>query len=643
MSEKSFYITTPIYYVNDIPHIGHAYTTIAADVMARYRRMTGYDVFFCTGTDEHGQKIQQSAEKKGLTAKELADKTMENFRKLWEVLNISNDDFIRTTEKRHEVVVQAIFKKLMEQGDIYKGTYEGWYCIPCETYVPESSMGEDKTCPDCGRPLQKMEEESYFFRASKYADQLLDYYEKNLKAIMPKSRYNEIVSFIKSGLRDQSVSRTTIKWGIPLPGDEKHVVYVWFDALINYLTACGYMSDPQKLEKYWPHVHHLVGKDIIRFHCVIWPIMLIALGLNPPVSVFAHGWWTVEGEKMSKSKGNVVDPFEMVKCYGVDPFRYFLLREVTFGLDGDFSEQAMVQRINSDLANDLGNLLNRTLQMVKNFRNGVIPSYTSFNAMDEDIKECIVSTFAQVEEHMSNFAYDEALKSIWGLIRQGNKYIDETMPWKLGKEGPEERLDTVLFVLAEILRATGLLITPVMPYAAQRLWQQMGLPGKPEDHSICGYVFGEFPAGTKTAKGDVLFPRIDLEKWKKEKAEREEKKNSMPDPDNHEEQILIDDFAKVELRVGQIVEVEDIPKARKLYKLLVDLGYEKRTIVSGIKEHFTKEELLGKRIVVVVNLKPVKLCGVESRGMLLASGPADKSTLALLTPDKNIPLGCRVS
>ncbi|MDD2207196.1 MAG: methionine--tRNA ligase [Aminobacterium sp.] len=643
MSEKSFYITTPIYYVNDIPHIGHAYTTIAADVMARYRRMTGYDVFFCTGTDEHGQKIQQSAEKKGMTAKELADKTMENFRRLWEVLNISNDDFIRTTEERHEKVVQAIFKKLMDQGDIYKGTYEGWYCVPCETYVPESSMGENKTCPDCKRPLQKMEEESYFFRASKYADQLLEYYEKNLKAVMPKSRYNEIVSFIRSGVRDQSVSRTSIKWGIPVPGDEKHVVYVWFDALINYLTACGYMKEDEKIRKFWPNVHHLVGKDIIRFHCVIWPIMLLALGLNPPVSVFAHGWWTVEGEKMSKSKGNVVDPFEMADVYGVDPFRYFVLREVPFGHDGDFSEQAMVQRINSDLANDLGNLLNRTLQMVKNFRDGVIPAHRDFEEVDKEIETLIQTTFSDVEERMSNFAFDDALKVIWALIRRGNKYIDETMPWKLGKEGPQERLDTVFFVLAEILRATGLLVAPFMPWTAEKLWKQLGLEGTPEKHRIPAFSFGSFPAGTLTTKGDVLFPRIDIAKWKEEKAEREAKKGNAPDPGNHEEQIPIDDFAKVELRVGKIVSVEEIPKARKLYKLLVDLGYEKRTIVSGLKEHFTQEELLGKRIIVVVNLKPAKLCGVESRGMLLACGPADKSVLALLTPDKEIPLGCRIS
>ncbi|MDD4160497.1 MAG: methionine--tRNA ligase, partial [Synergistaceae bacterium] len=365
MSKENFYITTPIYYVNDVPHIGHAYTTIAADVLARWHKSGGDKTWFLTGTDEHGQKIQTVAEKRGITPKELCDEVVLNFQRLWGVLNISNDDFIRTTEPRHEKVVQEVFRRLMANGDIYKGEYEGWYCVPCETYVPEAQIGEGNTCPDCHRPLTKMTEETYFFRLSKYAEPLLKYYEENPDAIMPKSRYNEIISFIKSGLRDQSVSRTTLDWGIPLPGDGKHVIYVWFDALINYLSALNFPEEGGLWQTYWPAVRHLVGKDIIRFHCVIWPAMLLALGVNPPVRVFAHGWWTVEGEKMSKSVGNVVDPFEMADLYGVDPFRYFLLREVPFGNDGDFSEYAMVNRINSDLANDLGNLLSRSLQMIE--------------------------------------------------------------------------------------------------------------------------------------------------------------------------------------------------------------------------------------------------------------------------------------
>ena len=649
MPDKSFYLTTPIYYVNDIPHIGHAYTTIAADVMCRHMRMRGDDVFFLTGTDEHGQKIQQSAEAKGMTAQQLADTTMQNFKKLWEVLGISNDDFIRTTEERHERVVQSMFKKLMDQGDIYKGAYEGWYCVPCETYVPESSMGDNRTCPDCGRPLVQMQEESYFFRASKYAEQLLAYYEANPQAILPKSRYNEIVSFLRSGVRDQSISRTTLKWGIPVPGDNRHVVYVWFDALINYATACGYLDDPEKFARFWPSVRHLVGKDIIRFHCVIWPIMLLALGLNPPVCVFAHGWWTVEGEKMSKSKGNVVDPFEMARVYGVDPFRYFLLREVPFGLDGDFSELALVQRVNSDLANDLGNLLNRTLQMIGNYRDGVVPAPGAILPVDEDVLTLIDGTFAMVRDKLDVFAFDEALKAVWALLGRGNKYIDETMPWKLGREGNGERLDTVLSTLFAMLRAVALLMAPFMPDAAKRMYAQLGFAGDPLDERFPSVDLRRAPAGQKTRKGDVLFPRIDVEQWKKDREAKDSAKNSAKAPERpggpaeHEPEIAIDQFKGVELRVAEVIGVEEIPKAKKLYALYLDLGYEKRKIVSGIKEFFTPQDLIGKRIIVVANLKPATLCGVESRGMLLAAGPKDKSALGLLTVDESAPLGSRVS
>ena len=644
--KKSFYLTTPIYYVNDIPHIGHAYTTIAADAMCRYKRMKGFDVFFLTGTDEHGQKIQQSAAAKGLTPRELADRTVRNFQDLWKALNISNDDFIRTTEERHYKTVQSIFKKLLDQGDIYKGKYEGWYCVPCETYVPESSMGEDKTCPDCKRPLQMMEEESYFFRASKYVDQLLAYYEKNLKGVMPRSRYNEIISFLKGGVRDQSISRTTLKWGIPVPGDDAHVVYVWFDALINYVTACGYLDDRKKFDTFWPEVRHLVGKDIIRFHCVIWPIMLLALGVNPPVSVFAHGWWTVEGEKMSKSKGNVVDPFEMVERYGADPFRYFLLREVPFGLDGDFSESAVVGRINSDLANDLGNLLNRTLQMIDNFFQGSLPASCRRGEREEEIVQRAAAVLAEVDEKIEDFAFDDALKSIWSFISRGNKYIDETMPWKLAKEGKTEELSSVLNTLYDILRLSAMLVAPFIPETAARIWEQLGLDGEPVNMRFDGFSWGGRAPGHTVKKGKVLFPRIDLEEWKKA---REAKAQAPAQPASeepaivHEELVGIDSFKAVELRVAQILNVEEIPKSKKLYKLTVDLGYEKRTIVSGIKEFFTPDELLHKKIVVVVNLQPAKLCGVESNGMLLAAGDGKKTTLALLTPDKDIPLGSRVS
>ena len=645
--EKIFYITTPIYYVNDIPHIGHAYTTIACDAASRYKRMKGYDVHFLTGTDEHGQKIQAAAEKKGKTPQELVDEIHLNFKKLWKVLNISNNDFIRTTEPRHIKVVQKIFKQLMEQGDIYKGTYTGYYCVPCETYVPESSMGPNKTCPDCGRPLTIMEEESYFFRGSKYVPELIKFYEEHVKAVMPKIRYNEIMSFLKGGVKDQSVSRTTLKWGIPVPGDEKHVIYVWFDALINYITAAGYLDDPEKFSRYWPHVRHMVGKDIIRFHCVTWPLMLLALGINLPVEIMAHGWWTYNGEKMSKSRGNVVDPFKMVEEYGLDPFRYFLLREVPFGNDGDFSELALVGRINSDLANDLGNLLNRTLQMIKSYRDGVVSACPSpeseLSAMSKNILE-------RVDEAMNNFAFDEALKSIWEFISRANKFIDETSPWKLAKEDSQaERLDFVLLNLYEALRLAGLLIAPVMPDTAKKIYQQLGIDSDPVENLYENFSWGQ-GAGNKINKAEVLFPRIDINEWKKsqeaKKLQEEKETSAAPVQPEHEAEISIDDFKKVEMRVARVLKVEEIPKSKKLYKLEVDLGYETRTVCSGIKAFFTPEELVGKKVILVTNLKPVKLCGVESNGMILcASVKKDgvSEQLTLITPEKDIPLGSRVS
>ena len=644
--DKIFYITTPIYYVNDIPHIGHAYTTIACDVISRYKRMKGYDVHFLTGTDEHGQKIQTAAESKGITPQELVDKIHLNFKNLWDVLNISNDDFIRTTEERHIKVVQAIFKKLIDQGDIYKGTYSGYYCVPCETYVPENAMGKNKTCPDCGRPLTIMEEESYFFKASKYVPELIKFYEEHVKAVMPRVRYNEIMSFLKGGVKDQSVSRTSLKWGIPVPGDEKHVIYVWFDALINYAAAVGYLDAPEKFAHYWPHVRHMVGKDIIRFHCVIWPLMLIALGINLPVEVIAHGWWTYNGEKMSKTRGNVIDPFKMVKEYGLDPFRYFLLREVPFGNDGDFSELALVGRINSDLANDLGNLLNRTLQMIKSYRGGVVPECVNGESELSSMAENILD---RVDEAMNNFAFDDALKIIWEFIIRANKFIDETTPWKLAKdESQAERLNFVLLNLYEALRFSALLIAPTMPDTARKIRAQLGLDEN-EKLSYENFKWGE-GSGTEIKKAEVLFPRIDINEWKKAQEEKEKKKMEEVKTEapaiEHEAEISIDDFKTVEMRVAKIINVEEIPRSKKLYKLDVDLGYEKRTVCSGIKAFFTPEELTGKNIILVTNLKPVKLCGVESNGMILcASIKKDgvSEQLTLLTPEKDIPLGSRVS
>jgi len=646
VSESSaFYITTPIYYVNDVPHIGHAYTTIAADVLARHNRMIGRDTFFLTGTDEHGQKIQQAASAKGLTAQQLADQTVENFKRLWKVLNITNDDFIRTTEERHERVVQHIFSKLLEKGDIYLGSYEGWYCVPCETYVPEAQMGEGNTCPDCKRPLQKMTEESYFFRMSKYQDRLLEYYESHPEAILPKSRYNEIVSFIKGGLKDQSISRTTLTWGVPVPGDSRHVVYVWFDALINYLSALGYPDEGGKWRKFWPVCHHLVGKDIIRFHSVVWPALLMALDLEPPKMVFAHGWWTVDGDKMSKSKGNVVDPFEMAELYGPDPFRYFLLREVPFGLDGDFSERGLVQRINSDLANDLGNLLNRTLQMMTKYRGGVVPSRVCPTELESSIRAMGEDVTAQVDSLLERFAFDEALKAIWSFIGRANKYIDETMPWKLGNEGRGEELDRVLRTLFEALKLSAQLVYPFMPDAASRIWSQLGLDGQIGEGRI-RWSFDPIPE-VRVTKGEVLFPRIDVKAWEEEYAKRLAKRagaDTDMDYSDHEEEITIDHFKRVELRVAEVLSAEPVPKSDKLYKLELDLGYEKRTIVSGIRDFYRAEELVGKRIIVICNLKPSVIRGVKSNGMLLAAESPSKSnfTLGLLTVDRDVPLGSRI-
>ncbi len=635
----NFYITTPIYYVNDIPHIGHAYTTIACDVMSRYKRMKGCEVFFLTGTDEHGQKIQQAAQSQNITPQELVDRIHLNFRNLWQTLNISNSDFIRTTEQRHIDTVQAVFTKLIAQGDIYKGKYSGYYCVPCETYVPENAMGENHTCPDCGRPLTIMEEESYFFRASKYVPELIAYYEAHPDAIKPKIRYNEVMSFLKGGVRDQSVSRTTLKWGIPVPGDDKHVIYVWFDALINYLSALGY-PDGEKFAAYWPEARHMVGKDIIRFHCVTWPLMLLALGLPLPREIIAHGWWTVDGQKMSKSLKNVVDPVKMTAKYGLDAFRYFLMREVPFGNDGDFSEAALVGRINSDLANDLGNLLNRTLQMIQAYRGGVVPaSAESSSALSEMYPE----TLGHVDAAMKAYAYDEALKAIWEYIGRANKFIDETMPWKLAKDsGQSERLDWVLLNLYDALRVSALMIAPFMPDTARRICEQLGQNADPVNMHYDAFTWGA-GAGTVIHKGEVLFPRIDIEEWKK--LQEQEKVPVIAKPEGKPE-ISIDDFGKVEMRVGEITKCEEIPKSKKLYKLEVNLGYETRTVCSGIKAFFAPEELVGKRIILVTNLKPVKLCGVESNGMILAASvkkDGKSEQLTLLKPEGEIPLGSQVS
>ena len=509
--KQTFYVTTPIYYVNDVPHIGHAYTTVAADVLARYKRLCGYDCFFLTGTDEHGQKVEKAAQAAGQTPLALADRVVERFKELWKALHITADDFIRTTQERHYKAVAALYQKVWDKGDIYLGDYEDWYCTPCETFWTESQLVNGNKCPECGRPVEKLKEKSYFFRMSKYQEPLLRYLEANPGFIQPASRYNEILSFVKGGLRDLSISRTTFKWGIPVPNDPGHVIYVWFDALTNYITAAGFPTDEKRFKRYWPADCHIIGKDILRFHAVYWPCFLMSADLPLPKKVFAHGWWTVEGQKMSKSLGNVVDPSQLVKEYGVDPIRYFLLREVPFGADGDFSRAAMVNRINSDLANDLGNLFSRALSMVVKYCDGVIPTPADLQAVDKGLQEVSAKVLPQLAKQMDDLAFNKALDSIWEIVNAGNKYIDETAPWALAKaEKDQPRLGTVLYQALEALRICALLIAAFMPATAERMWSQLGMEKDLWRHNIQeNGTWGGLKPGRKIAKPLPLFPRIE--------------------------------------------------------------------------------------------------------------------------------------
>ncbi|WP_039767516.1 methionine--tRNA ligase [Caldicellulosiruptor sp. F32] len=654
MEKPKFYITTPIYYPSDKLHIGHTYCTVAADTLARYKRLQGYDVFFLTGTDEHGQKIERKAQEVGKTPQEYVDEIVASIKDLWKLMNISYDDFIRTTEDRHKKVVQKIFTKLYEQGDIYKSEYEGWYCTPCESFWLDRQLVDGK-CPDCGRPVERAREESYFFRLSKYQDALVKYIEEHPDFIVPQSRANEMINnFIKPGLEDVCVSRTTLKWGIPVPFDPKHVIYVWIDALSNYITALGYMSeDDSKFKKYWPADVHLVGKEIVRFHTIIWPAMLMALGLPLPKMVFGHGWLLLEGGKMSKSKGNVVDPVVLAQKYGVDSLRYFLLREIPFGADGYFSEDALKTRHNSDLANDLGNLLSRTVAMIEKFFDGIIHLPEVKEDLDNELITLAKEVYEKVCKCLDELQFSNALIEIWKLIARANKYIDETMPWVLGRDKSKHpRLKTVLYNLAEVLRIVAILIEPFMPQTTPKMLAQLGI-SKDENPDITSWesaaTFGLIRDGTKVKRDQPLFPRIVDEKEEKEVQEQNKTdvtkiEGAVPADDKKEEEkkeyISIEDFAKIELKVAKILEAEKIEGADKLLKLIVDLGDERRQIVAGIAKHYKPEELIGKKIVVVANLKPAKLRGVESQGMLLAASIDDE--LCLITPEKDIKEGARV-
>ncbi|HEY8415624.1 MAG TPA: methionine--tRNA ligase [Thermaerobacter sp.] len=655
---RKFYITTPIYYPNDRLHIGHTYTTVAADALARYHRLRGDETWLLTGTDEHGQKIERAARKAGKEPLEYIEPIVAATRELWQRLHISYDDFIRTTEERHKERVQVIFQRLYDQGDIYKGVYEGLYCTSCEAYYTESELLDGQRCPVHETPVERLREESYFFRLSKYAQPLLDHIERHPEFIQPPSRRNEVVAFIRQGLQDLSVSRTSFRWGIPVPFDPDHVIYVWIDALANYITALGW-PDGELYRRFWPADVHLIGKDILRFHAIIWPALLMALGVPLPRCVYGHGWLLIDGGKIGKSRagGQVIDPVTLIEKYGVDPVRYFLLREVPFGDDGTYTEEALVRRLNTDLANDLGNLVWRTTGMIERFLGRTIPAPRP-EADDGLLRAAAEEAARRVEAAMERFDLPESLAAIWDLIHRANKYIDEQAPWALNREGRRDRLEAVLYAVAETARIVGVLLSPFLVETPARLWAQIGLG---EDYRVPGWEeglkWGQLPAGARVRRDRPLFPRIE---WEEESAgedgggkegggkEGAAARSAAPGPAGRAadakpaagDEITIDEFGRIELRTARVVAAERHPNADRLLRLEVSLGSERRQIVAGIAGHYKPEELVGKTVVIVANLRPAVIRGVESQGMVLAA--EEDGRLALLTTDRPIGEGSRV-